>query len=183
VLRIPNVIGDTIDTTELKYIKLDEDEAAKLRLQSGDLLFVRTNGRREYIGRCAVYKGNPPRALFASYLIRARLRQGEVNPDFFQMYSTTATGRVFLSGRASSASDGKFNINTQILRKVMLPRPPLQEQQEIVHAVEGVQGTLAAHQNRMRALDALFQTLLHNLMTGKVRVHRVQCQVSAEEVP
>ena len=35
----------------------------------GDLLFVRTNGNPEYIGRCAMFSGNT-RALFASYLIR-----------------------------------------------------------------------------------------------------------------
>jgi type I restriction-modification system DNA methylase subunit len=98
------------------------------------------------------------------------------------VYTTTDAGRSFLSGQASSASDGKFNINTQILKKVMLTRPPIEEQQQIVQAVEGVQATLAAHQNRMQAQDDLFQTLLHDLMTGKVRVHDVPALAMKEPV-
>jgi hypothetical protein len=94
-------------------------------------------------------------------------------PDYFQMYSTTEIGKSFLSGKASSASDGKYNINTQILRKVMIPLPPLDEQHRLVSMVESVVECEAANRKRSLALDALFQSLLHNLMTGKVRVHDV----------
>jgi type I restriction enzyme S subunit len=73
VLRIPNVIGGKVNTGDLKFVKLSSNEAESLMLKLGDLLFVRTNGRREYTGRCAVFSGEPQEALFASYLIRARL--------------------------------------------------------------------------------------------------------------
>ncbi len=170
VLRIPNVISDVIDTSDLKYLECEEKEAKKLLLQKGDLLFVRTNGRREYVGRCAVYDDKPERSLFASYLIRVRPRHEVVLPHFVQMYSTTASGQNQLPGRASGAADGKFNINTQTLRSVMLPVPPLHEQQEIMHIVQSVQHTQDAAGRRHTALTTLFNTLLHDLMTGKVRV-------------
>ncbi|MGB3905696.1 MAG: restriction endonuclease subunit S, partial [Anaerolineae bacterium] len=56
VLRIPNVIEGRIDISDLKFIELPEESAARLKLEIGDLLFVRTNGRREYTGRSAVFK-------------------------------------------------------------------------------------------------------------------------------
>lgn len=183
VLRIPNVIGDSIDVSELKYIELNKKEMEKLQLAPGDLLFVRTNGQRDYVGRCAVYEGEPVNCLFASYLIRSRLKTDQVLPQFVQMYTRLPTGRRFLSGRASRASDGKFNINTQILKAILLPRPSLEEQHEIICIVETVQRVEAAGGKRLAALDALFQTLLHQLMTGRVRVKDLEGQAIAGGAP
>ena len=98
VLRIPNVIGGKVDTDDLKYLELQGDEADRLRLAVGDILFVRTNGRREYTGRCAVFMGEPEEASFASYLIRARLKPDTLLPQFAQFYATTPRGSSYLAG-------------------------------------------------------------------------------------
>jgi len=86
------------------------------------------------------------------------------------MYSTTEAGRGQLSGRSSGAADGKFNINTQILKGVALPLPPMAEQAKIIQMVQGVEQATRAATRRQQALVTLFNTLLHHLMTGKVRV-------------
>ena len=49
VLRIPNVINGTIDTTDLKYLKVSESERKLLLLRDGDVLVVRTNGNKDYV--------------------------------------------------------------------------------------------------------------------------------------
>jgi type I restriction enzyme S subunit len=180
VLRIPNVIGNVIDTAELKYLECQDGKPNNLLLHNGDLLFVRTNGRREYVGRCAVYDGTPERSLFASYLIRVRPRQEVVQPHFVQMYSTTEVGRSQLSGRASGAADGKFNINTQTLKAVAMPLPPMAEQSRIVQMVQGVQQATYAEVRRHQTLTTLFNTLLHHLMTGKVRLDTPETSSKAE---
>lgn len=182
VLRIPNVIRDVVDCGDLKYIELEERETAKYLLEKGDLLFVRTNGRKEYIGRCAVYDEMPEKALFASYLIRVRFQQGRILPTFMQMFCTTPAGRNFLSGRASSASDGKFNINTQILKGVMIPLPSLDDQEQIVEMVSSVVLHESSATKQANALDALFKSLLHHLMTGKVRVNDLDFPTITEGV-
>jgi type I restriction enzyme S subunit len=183
VLRIPNVIGDVVDCGELKYIELDDRETAKYLLEKGDLLFVRTNGRKEYIGRCAVYDEVPEKALFASYLIRVRFHQSRILPTFMQMYCTTPKGREFLSGRASSASDGKYNINTQILKGVMLPLPSLDEQRQIVTMISSVVQHEAATAKQANARESLFKSLLHHLITGKVRVNELEFPAIKEGSP
>ena len=75
VLRIPNVAAGKVLWGDLKYAVLPDKEVDRLRLKEDDLLFVRTNGNPDYIGRCAVFDG-PREALFASYLIRVRVRPG-----------------------------------------------------------------------------------------------------------
>jgi type I restriction enzyme S subunit len=170
VLRIPNVVGGRTDTADLKYLAASPTEVKRHLLQRGDLLFVRTNGVRENVGRCAVYLGSPARSLFASYLIRARLAPDRALPQFVQLFTETNTGRASFTGRASGAADGKFNINTQTIRSTILPLPPLSEQREIAAQLSTVDAKLAAEESRRAAVAALFQSLLHNLMTGQVRL-------------
>ena len=43
VLRIPNVVGGSIDLSDLKHGQPKRSELDQLRLQQGDLLFVRTD--------------------------------------------------------------------------------------------------------------------------------------------
>ena len=58
VLRIPNVIGGAIDLAEVKLVMLPQAEHQRLRLVDGDLLFVRTNGNPDFVGRCSVYESS-----------------------------------------------------------------------------------------------------------------------------
>jgi type I restriction enzyme S subunit len=49
--------------------------------------------------------------------------------------------------------------------------PPKSVQEKVAQAIEGVEQKIQAEQSKADALGTLFQTLLHYLMTGKVRVH------------
>lgn len=171
VLRIPNVISDKIDLDDLKYLQAESNEINRLLLRFGDLLFVRTNGRKEYVGRCAMFMDEPSNSIFASYLIRCCLNQEMASPEFVQMYCSTPTGRSFLGGRASNASDGKFNINTRTLSQVSLPLPPIEDQIKISRIIRTIEAKIDANQKRYIVLDMLFRSLLHDLMTAKIRVN------------
>lgn len=167
VLRIPNVVGGRVDVTDLKYAPLDAKEADRLRLERGDLLFVRTNGQRHLIGRCAVYEDELEEALYASYLIRARLDLTRAVPRFIEGYVNSARGRVEIEGRASNAADGKFNVNQQTLGGLSIPLPPLDEQREIADVLAACDSKVAALEREIALHDELFSALLEELMTGR----------------
>jgi len=59
------------------------------------------------------------------------------------------------------------------LQKFPIPLPPLAEQREIARILQAVDTKIAAEQARRAALEELFKTLLHQLMTGKIRVSGV----------
>lgn len=170
VLRIPNIVNGIIDSTDLKFLDATIDDFNKIQLKIGDILFVRTNGVRNLVGRCATYQGDPENSLFASYLIRVRLKSDRALPAFVQYYAETPSGREFLSGQASGSADGKFNINTQTIKSVVLPLPDVTVQKRIVDIISSIDQKLAAEQSRKEALVTLFASLLHDLMTAKVRV-------------
>ena len=167
VLRIPNIVSGKVDISDLKFIEPNERELGTLSLEIGDLLFVRTNGRKEYAGRCAVFQGEFQESLFASYLIRVRMKPDIVLPEFVQLYTMTTKGRSYLSGRAAIAADGKFNINTQTIKNVLLPIPVYSEQREFVETCHALDIKIAALEQETQYLDELFRAMLDELMTGK----------------
>ncbi|MEA1997932.1 MAG: restriction endonuclease subunit S [Euryarchaeota archaeon] len=57
-------------------------------------------------------------------------------------------------------------------RKIHLP--PLPTQQKIASILSTVDKKIEAEENKKIALDELFKSLLHNLMTGKIRVNRLE---------
>ena len=171
VLRIPNVVGGAVDISDLKFGKPKPNEIGNLRLQSGDLLFVRTNGVKENAGRCSLFEDEIEDCFFASYLIRVRLDPRRLNPSFLNEYSRTEVGTSFLSGKAIRTADGKFNINSGTLKTMLVPVPAIDEQQEIARALALIDAKSSLARGKQSVVQDLFRTLLHELMTAKIRVN------------
>lgn len=171
VLRIPNVVPGRVDSSDLKYASLQATEVEKYTLTVGDLLFIRTNGVRERLGNVAVYEGDPGSALFASYLIRARLRLDRIVPRFIAHFLSSSAGTAVVSGRATPAADGKYNLNTGAIDSIPIPVPTtLEEQHDIVAILDTIDRKIDLHRHKRAVLDELFKALLHKLMTGEIRV-------------
>jgi type I restriction enzyme, S subunit len=169
VLRIPNIEPGRVNADGLKYCDLSPKEAENYSLEGGDLIFIRTNGVLERLGSCAVYAGAPERALFASYLIRARLRPDAVDPRFVAFFFGSECGTSLVAGRATPAADGKYNLNTGTIDSLPLPLPPsLDEQREIVSILDAIDQKIDLHKRKRAVLEELFKTLLHKLMTGEI---------------
>ena len=170
VVRIPNIEPQKINLHDLKYCQLTDEQAERFRLENGDLLFIRTNGVLDRLGSCAIYSGEPANALFASYLIRARLQQDQVMPEFASYFLGSDFGTALVAGRATPASDGKFNLNTAAIDGLQLPLPSLDEQHEIVDILDAIDRKIDLHHRKRAVLEELFKALLHKLMTGEIRV-------------
>ncbi len=171
VLRIPNIEPQRANTDDLKYCALQDESAARFKLEDGDLLFIRTNGVLDRLGSCAVYDGYPANALFASYLIRAKVKLDYLVPHFAASFFGSELGTGIVARRAISASDGKFNLNTAAIDSLLLPLPPtLREQREIVAVLDAIDRKIDLHRRKRAALEDLLSSLLHKLMTGEMRV-------------
>lgn len=182
VLRIPNVELGRVNSSDLKYCDLTDDEAEKYRLKNGDLLFIRTNGVLERLGSCAVYNGQPDGALFASYLIRARLSAGVV-PHYVAYFYGSTLGTAQVAGRATPAADGKYNLNTGTIDSLPLPLPPtVEEQQEIVDVLEAIDHKIDLHRRRRDVLELLLGALTRQLLSGELTLDQLDL-TALPEIP
>jgi type I restriction enzyme S subunit len=122
VLRIPNVIGGQIDWSDIKHAALPAKEREKTRLRVGDLLFVRTNGNPDYIGRCAYFDAQTD-ASYASYLIRARLAES-MSPIFAIHHFNHPRFRPLML-RMGKTTAGNYNLSVEGLSALPVMVPPL----------------------------------------------------------
>jgi type I restriction enzyme S subunit len=65
-------------------------------------------------------------------------------------------------------------LNRNFVHSVLLPCPPLPIQQKIASFLSTVDKKIEAEETKKKALDVLFKSLLHNLMTAKVRVNPLE---------
>jgi len=174
-LRIPNVIGGSLNLQELKLVPADDAEFERLQLRDGDLLFVRTNGNPDFVGRCAVFQAesvrlrgfDPARFIYASYLIRARLKTDVILPLFLQEFLAMPEGRRALRSRCKTSA-GQYNINTEGLGALPVPVPPLTLQRKFEKHLAVVTALKAAQQRALLKHDALFASLQHRAFNGEL---------------
>ena len=174
-LRIPNVANGRLDVRELKTVSVEPAEFKRLQLKAGDLLFVRTNGNPENVGRCAVFEQSlvaglgfdPAEFIYASYLIRARLKRESVSPVVLQQYLHVGEGRHALRA-VCKTSAGQYNINTDGLGAIPIPCFPLALQQTFATRIQAVEALKAAHRAALAELDALFASLQHRAFAGQL---------------
>lgn len=132
ILRIPNVANGGVNLDDLKYCQLTSAEEDKLLLHPGDILVVRTNGSPDLVGRCAVVNFNEAEKFgFASYLIRIRVNQSKVNPNFLSYFLTSSHGRKAIAAIRRTAA-GQYNVNSENLRAITFPLPDRKLQDELV---------------------------------------------------
>ena len=170
VLRIPNVVGDRLSLDDLAYVDLPPSEVERLRLHDGDLLLVRTNGNPSYVGRSAVFHQPDTQVwVYASYLIRVRMREALL-PDYVNVFLGLERGRRELLRRVTTSA-GNHNINSNSIRLTRLPVPVSHDaQKEIVELAKGFRLLVDNLRRKIEALETLKRSLMHDLLTGKVRV-------------
>ena len=72
-LRITDIVSEQIDWNAVPYVAAADSTTEKYRLHDGDIVVARTGASTG----ASAYIKNPPRAVFASYLVRLRAK-----PDF-----------------------------------------------------------------------------------------------------
>jgi type I restriction enzyme S subunit len=167
VIRIPNINFGYVNFNDLKYSKLPSKELEKVKLSKGDLLFVRSNGNPDYIGRCAMYDANYD-AVYASYLIRIRVRKSiPIRPDFIAYHINYKTFRRRVVREARTTA-GNYNLNTAGLRSFELIFPPILLQNKFADIIRKVEDQKQLSQKSLQKSEDLFQSLLQRAFRGEL---------------
>jgi len=132
VLRINNIKDGRIDTADMKHIPIQEKQKNALLLEDGDILIIRTSGSRDLVGTCAAFHEEGI-FCFASYLIRLRVRKNRVIPDFVAYFINSSLGRQQVDSLSRKIMQN--NINSEEIRSLQIPLPPLPVQQEILRRI------------------------------------------------
>ncbi len=161
VIRMNNVVDGQLNLANLKHLRLPRAEVDKLALKEGDILFNRTNSK-ELVGKCAVFHAKGE-FVFASYLIRIRANSAMADPDFLAYTINSAIGRQQIDA-LSRQIIGQANVNTEELRGLQIPLPPIAVQRQIMKHVASGRAEIArereAAEKRRTTIDTEIEALI-----------------------
>lgn len=146
-LRVANVFEDWIDATDLKTMHWSDGTFERFKLHPGDVL-LNEGQSPEYLGRPAIYRGEPPEVAFTNSLIRFKANEG-VLPDFALLVFRRHmhAGRFV---RESRITTNIAHLSASRLKTVEFPIPPLKEQQRTISMASD---RLAASERMRQAID------------------------------
>ncbi|NFH92012.1 restriction endonuclease [Clostridium botulinum] len=130
-LRITDIQENEVDWDSVPYCPISKKDYTKYKLDKGDIVIARTGATtgKNYIISDEVD------AVFASYLIRMKISDSIYNKFIsYYMYSDLYWKQI-MEEKKGIAQPG---VNAQKLGSLIVPIPPLKEQQRIVDRIESL---------------------------------------------
>ena len=163
-LRITDVVPNVIDWTSVPYCRIEEDRLVKFRLVEGDIVIARTGATVGYAKR--LHKRHPE-AVFASYLVRLRLKP-KVSNVLVGVFVESDDYKGYVRSRIGGAAQP--NANAKVLTSAEILVPPALLQRSFHEFVESLIDQCEILQLQNQQLRAARDLLLPRLMSGEIAV-------------
>jgi type I restriction enzyme S subunit len=152
-------------------VQLATEEVEKYRLTLYDILINRVNSL-SHLGKNTMVGNTTEPTVFESNMMRFSIDRSLAHPEYVSRFLSSPITKRQVKGAAKRAV-AQSSINQGDVKSIVIPIPSLADQEEIVRVSGTVDRKIFVEENRKRTLEVLFKTILHNLMTGKVRVNDV----------
>ena len=165
LLRITDIQNDKVDWSSVPYCPVDEADFQKYKLIDQDIVFARTGATtgKSYL------VSNPPESVAASYLIRLRIKDSTISPQFISKFFQTNGYWESISSGISGSAQGGFNASK--LSELVVKIPPIDEQKRIVaildEAFEGIDQAIRNTEKNLANARELFDSYLNKIFTQK----------------
>lgn len=129
--------GNKIDSSNmLPTLELQEEPNEEYLLKKGDIVFVRSNGSKELVGRSILVRKLAKKTTYSGFCIRYRNQFEEVTTDF--LIHLFADENFKKSLKKDSRGANINNLNQQMLSSLKIIVPPLELQNQFVDFVTQV---------------------------------------------
>jgi type I restriction enzyme S subunit len=167
--RSQNIREDRIQPEPMVYISEEANDGPvkKSKLSAGDVLIVRTG----YPGTSCVV---PPEYDGSNCidLIFVRPNSEKLRSHYLSRFFNSDAAKLQVQAGKTGLAQQHFNVGA--VKNAKIPLPPLDRQDEIVEHLELIDSKHDLATLKRSALQDLFRTLLHELMTAKTRVHELE---------
>jgi len=164
-LRVANVQKGRLDLSEIKYIDVPDAEMDTCRLKGGDLLVCEGNSA-DLVGRPAIWNNEIPDCVHQNHILKVRINPDVALPHFVLEYMHTAPARNYFRSRAKQTTN-LASINSNDLRGLPLPLPPLDVQGRIVGMVSKRRAEIAAARQAAAKKSAQIAQEVEEMILGE----------------
>lgn len=165
-LRITDIQNGFVNWDEVPYCKISDKELDKYVLSVDDIVIARTGATT---GKSYLIK-DKINSVFASYLIRLKLKTKNVLADFIYQYMQSQ----FYWTQITDFSKGiaQPGVNAQKLKEIKFNLPTLDEQTEIVRIIDNMlakeQQAHSVAQNALAQIDLIKKSILARAFRGQL---------------
>ena len=132
MVRISDIQDNKILWDSVPYCEITESEYEKYKLNNTDILFARTGGT---VGKSVLVSGLTERSVYAGYLIRSHYNHN-LNPQYLKYFMECP---LYWNQLTQGTTKGcQPNCNGQTLSQMIVPLPPIEEQQRIVEKLNTI---------------------------------------------
>ena len=161
-LRITDITELGVNWGTVPFCNCPEKDLSKYHLAYGDIVFARigaTTGKSYLIT-------DPPPSVFASYLIRVRPKKEIDSTYLSHFFRSKAYWQQIDSQKDTNLKKG---VNGSLLKKLIVPVPPLPEQRKIAAVLGTFQKAIAQQERIIQTTTELKKTLMQKLFTEGLR--------------
>ncbi|OZA31007.1 MAG: hypothetical protein B7X93_01185 [Hydrogenophilales bacterium 17-61-9] len=170
ILRIDDFSNDgDVVTRAGNLVTLDRSGIETYGLESGDIVINRVNSL-SHLGKTALIGEIGDEMVFESNMMRFSVDESQVLKKYVFKFLNSPLTKKQIIGTAKRAV-AQSSINQGDVKSIIVPKPSLEEQGEIVAALDATEAKIAHSTDKAAVLRDLFRTLIHELMTAKTRVH------------
>ena len=163
-MELPRWVNGLVESTD--------EERERYSVLHGDIFFTRTSETIEEIGFTAVCLNTIPNATFAGFLIRVRPTTSLITPEFSKYYFRSDSHRCFFVKEMNLVT--RASLGQELLKKLPVLLPPLDEQQEIVAHLDQqcavIDRLIAKKEQIISELEGYKKSLIYECVTGKREV-------------
>ena len=159
-------IKDSKTLYDENKLSLSEVDAKDYILDDNDILFARSGATS---GKCFIYKKEIGKATFAGYLIRAKIDETKLLPNFLVLYTMTKAYEEWKNQVCIQATIQ--NISAEKYVNLIVPVPPLPEQESIAKMLDSkcaqIDSLIAEKELLIQDLAEYKKSLIFEVVTGK----------------
>ena len=153
-LRITDIVSGQLDWNTVPHVVADKDSIAKYRLYDGDIVIARTGASTG----TSLYIKPPPRAVFASYLVRLQAKP-DFNARFLAYYLKSKEFGEFIRGVLGDKS-AQPNASASTMTAVPLSAPrDRTEQRAIAHVLGTLDDKIELNRRMNQTLEEMARAL------------------------
>ena len=130
IFKMDNIDYGFLFDDDMRFADVSDSIFNQFKIKKDDVFFNRVNSE-EFVGRTGIYKFDSLKSVFASYLIRARVKSGgEILADYLNIFLNSSYGLKQIRKYARRAVN-QANVNAEELKQMKIAVLPKSEQEKI----------------------------------------------------
>ena len=165
VIMPQNILQEGIDKGTLSFISKIKASILKRHItNANDIVFA----RRGDLSKCAVIETDFIGSICGTGCLLIRINKANINPFWLRMLYQQFNCQKEIN--ISSVGSTMQNLNTEILSNLVIPKISRTEQNLIVEKIQGIDTLIENSIHNHMKISKKKSGLMHDLLTGKVRV-------------